>query len=99
MRLLLARDTRYDADVRCRTVVEAKRVLTERPVSKLLLACRCNGRDSGIDIIDWAFRRNRLPEKVTLVERNPAICRLMGAMLTDRGYQALDMRNYVSTGE
>lgn len=95
MRLLLAKDTRYDADIRCRMVADAKRVLTEQHVSKLILSADCAGRDLGPAIIDWAFERHRLPGEITLVDRDPRVCRVIGQMLLNRGYRALDMRNYV----
>ena len=96
MRLLLARDFRYDADIRCQMVVDAKRVLSERPVTKLLLATDCVGREIGPEILDWAYKRGRLPEEVTLVDRDPRICRIIGQRLANFGYRALDMRNYVN---
>ena len=96
MRLLLARDTRYDADFRCRIVVDAKRVLAEHAVSTLLLAGDCAGRESSLTIIDWAYKKRRLPKHITLIEPDPRLCRVIGDMLTTRGYRALDMRNFVS---
>jgi len=96
MQLLLAKDTRYDADIRCQIVADAKRVLSEKHVSKLILSTDCAGRDIGPAIIDWAAERDRLPGEITLVDRDPRLCRAIGKMLVNRGYQALDMRNYVS---
>ena len=97
MRMLLAKDNRYDADIRCRQVDEAKRILTEKNITRLMLSARCAGRDNSLVLIHWAHERRRLPRQITLVDPEPMLCRALGKMLTDRGYRGLDMRNYVKT--
>lgn len=95
MRVLIANDSRMDADVICTSARDAKKVLNEQSITTLFIAQKIDGRERGLDVLRWAEARGRLPRQITLVDPNPAVCVEMGNFLKAKGYRAFDARQYI----
>jgi len=94
MRVLVAPEYRLDADFFCSSAGEAKRVLNEEAISRLLLVKGLPGREHGLDLLRWANHKNRLPGQVTVIDPNPMAKMELGEFLLSVGYRSADARNY-----
>lgn len=95
MRVLMASDSRLDADVICTSVREAKRVLNEQSVSTLNVSQTIHGREQGIDVLRWAESRGVLPRQIMLIDPSPATCSELGSFLKAKGFRAFDSRKFM----
>lgn len=95
MRVLIASDSRIDADVICTSARHAKKVLNEQRITTLFVSQKIDGRERGLDVLRWAEARGKLPRQITLVDPSPAACVEIGNFLKAKGYRAFDARQYI----
>lgn len=95
MRVLIAKYATNEADCVCRSINEIKRMLNEVHINTLLMEYALPGRETGLQLLQWASQRSRLPKEIIFVERNLQACRVMGKYLSTKGFRALSERQFV----
>ncbi len=71
MRLVIDKHQRYIAERTCDTARVGQQILNEKPISILYLAYELSGRGTGLDVLKWAKRKNRLPPHVMITALLP----------------------------
>lgn len=95
MRVLIASDTRLDADVVCTSSREAKKVINEEHITTLFLSQKINGRERGIDVLHWAESKGLLPGRIVLIDSSLADCNELGMFLRAKRFRGLDARTFI----
>ena len=95
MRLILAKHASYGRELVCGSAKEAKKLLNEKVINDLMIAYTLTGRETGLDLLNWASSKNRLPERITIIERNHRATLVMAEFLASKGYRSLDSRKFI----
>jgi len=95
MRLLVGQERPYSVDKMCTNSSDCKRLLAGEKVVELYIEKHLEGYESGEDILEWAFRRNIWPPKITLIGRRIHERLTMGKALVGYGYHSRDGVNYL----
>ena len=95
MELLIDATRTYRVDKVTRCVRQGKRALREMPVETLYVDHHFGERETGSDIIRWAWRKRLLPQQVVLITASPGGRSDMAQLLRDAGYRSGDGIRYI----
>ncbi|GAB1260342.1 hypothetical protein [Aurantivibrio plasticivorans] len=86
MRLVIDTRNGYSADFLCDNARDGQRILNERAISVLYITQKLHGRGTGLDVLRWAQRRNRLPVHVVVTAKDRGHQATLTEFLTSAGY-------------
>ena len=95
MRLAVTRSGFYNADIYCVDSRSAKQKLKEEFISILAIDFYLKGRESGCDVIDWAYKQNLLPCHIVIIERDRIRRRILLQQLLSMGYRSKDETTFI----
>ena len=95
MRVLVGNQRAYLVERICSTVDEGKRILKQCTVTELFIDYFLDGKTTGTEVLQWAFKQKVYPSKITLITNRVHLRNEMAKTIQTKGYVTIDGINYL----
>ena len=95
MRLAITKNQHRHADIFCDEARTAKQYLQRHSIAQVTIDHFLNGRENGLQFMNWAIHKSLMPLNVIITEMNVERRQAMSLLLESNGYRSADGMNFM----